>query len=75
MDVFDTGRHRQRLPEIGAKLKHQRQVQLLSRSGPLGFIEPDMIGLLMRAKSGSQFVFIITDGYSKLTHGIPKFSI
>lgn len=75
-DVYNTVQNCQEYPRTGTKFKHQRQLQLFPPSGPLEFSVIDILGPLLRTRSGNEFVLIITDRTSKLIRAFstPKVS-
>lgn len=66
-DVYHTVRHYQNCPRIGTKFKCQCLLKPFTPSGSFELNTIGIIGPLPRAKSGAEYVVIITDQYSKLT--------
>jgi Integrase zinc binding domain/Integrase core domain len=57
--------------ELKGKRRSTKFLKLLPPSGPLEFISIDILGPLLKTKSGHQYLVINSDRFSKLTRAVP----
>lgn len=54
----------------GSNYPHIKRLQLFRVSGPFDFVVMDILGPLSKTPQGSQFIFVVTNCYSKLKRAI-----
>lgn len=69
-DVCNTVQHCHGWHRMSTRFKHQRQLQPFPPSGLLESIAIGILGAYPRTKSGKQYIYIITDRYTKLTRAV-----
>lgn len=73
--VYNTVQQCSHCLQVGKKVGQQRQLQLLPQRGSVEPIAIDILHPLPKTYSGSQFVAIISNRYSKLTCAVPTSNI
>ena len=70
-DLFSVSRGCRSCPAArGTRYKVQKHMKLFPTTGPLAFLAMDLLGPLPRTHQGNEYVFVITDRFTKLCRSV-----